>query len=134
MRQQRHVARIEEKSDMYNILAVIAEERGPFGKSRHKWEDNINMDLKEILLESAGWIHLVQDRIHWGALLNRIKRTSEFRKSWDFLDKPRGYSCLRSCMKFLVEHSFPLLFIKIKSKKRNMNGGKESVPVEVNVI
>jgi hypothetical protein len=103
----------------------MAEERRPLGKSRHKWEDNINMDLKEILFESAGWIHLVLDRIQWRALLNRIKRTFEFRKSWDFLDRPSGYSCLRSCMKFPVEHSFPLLFVKKKSKQRNMKGKKK---------
>jgi hypothetical protein len=33
----------------------------PFGRPRHRWEDNIRMDLREIGWEVADWIHLVQD-------------------------------------------------------------------------
>jgi hypothetical protein len=30
--------------------------------SGHKWEDNINMDHREIGLEGESWIHVAQDR------------------------------------------------------------------------
>jgi hypothetical protein len=34
----------------------------------HKWEDNINMDLREIGREDMDWINLVQFRYQWGLL------------------------------------------------------------------
>jgi hypothetical protein len=32
------------------------------GRSRHRWEDNIKIDLKEIGWDGVVWIHLTQDR------------------------------------------------------------------------
>jgi hypothetical protein len=29
-----------------------------YGILRHKWNDNINMDLEEILWEGVNWVHL----------------------------------------------------------------------------
>jgi hypothetical protein len=37
----------------------------PFGKSRHEWDDNIKIDLKEILCEDVDWVKLTQDRVEW---------------------------------------------------------------------
>jgi hypothetical protein len=37
--------------------------RGQPGRHRHRWEDNIKMDLREIGLDGANWIRLPQDRI-----------------------------------------------------------------------
>jgi hypothetical protein len=31
-------------------------------RRRHKWEDNVRMDLREIVREGMDWMHLVQDR------------------------------------------------------------------------
>jgi hypothetical protein len=36
------------------------EERGS-GRSRHRWEDGIKIDLKERMWEVLGWIDLTQD-------------------------------------------------------------------------
>jgi hypothetical protein len=33
-----------------------------FGRTRHMWDDNIKMDLKEIRWEGIGRVHLVQER------------------------------------------------------------------------
>jgi len=33
---------------------------------------NINTDLKEIRCEGVGWIHVVQDRDKWWALVNTV--------------------------------------------------------------
>jgi hypothetical protein len=33
------------------------------GKPRHRWEDNINMDVREIRIDGANWIWLGQDRV-----------------------------------------------------------------------
>jgi hypothetical protein len=46
------------------------EENGPLGRPRHMWEDNIKMDLKGVRWCGIDWIHLVQDRDQWRALVN----------------------------------------------------------------
>jgi hypothetical protein len=41
-------------------------------RPKHRWEDNIKMDLWEIGLEIVYWIHLAQDRDRWQTLVNTI--------------------------------------------------------------
>jgi hypothetical protein len=41
-------------------------------KTRHKWEDNIRMDLRERGWEGVDWIHLAQDRDQWSAVVNTV--------------------------------------------------------------
>ena len=43
-----HVARMEEDKSALTILAGKPEAKRPLGRPRHRWEDNIRMDLKEI--------------------------------------------------------------------------------------
>jgi len=50
MRCAGHVARIGERKVVYRVLVVKPEGKRPFGRSRHRWEDNIKMDLQEV-----GW-------------------------------------------------------------------------------
>ena len=35
------------------------------GRPRHRWEDNIRMDLKEIGINVRNWVDLAQDRDYW---------------------------------------------------------------------
>jgi hypothetical protein len=56
----------------YNILIGRPEGRRPLGRPRHRWEDNIKMDLREIVFGDMDWIHLAQDRDMWWALVNTI--------------------------------------------------------------
>jgi hypothetical protein len=44
--------------------------RRPLGRSRYRWEDNIQMDLEEVGWGGINWIDLVQDRDRWPALVN----------------------------------------------------------------
>jgi hypothetical protein len=37
----------------------------PIGRPRHRREDNIRMDIREIEWEVVDWIHLAQDRDQW---------------------------------------------------------------------
>jgi hypothetical protein len=46
--------------------------RDKLGRPRHRWEDNIRVDLKEIGWEGVDWIHLAQDRDWWRALVNTV--------------------------------------------------------------
>jgi hypothetical protein len=42
------------------------------GIPRHKWEDNIKMDLRETGFDGANWIRLAQDRVRWRAFVNTV--------------------------------------------------------------
>jgi len=44
----------------------------PIGRSTHRWEGNIRMDLREIGWEVVEWYHLAQDRDQWRAVVNTV--------------------------------------------------------------
>jgi hypothetical protein len=46
----------------YKSLVGKSEEKRPLGRSRHRWEDNIKMELKEIGCENENWILIAQNR------------------------------------------------------------------------
>jgi hypothetical protein len=48
------------------------EGKRPLGRPRHRWEDNIRMDLREIGWSGMDWIDLAQDRDQWRALVNTV--------------------------------------------------------------
>jgi hypothetical protein len=51
------------------------EGRRPLGRPRHRWEDNIKMDLREIGFGDVDWIHWIhwpQDRDRWQALVKTV--------------------------------------------------------------
>jgi hypothetical protein len=57
----------------YNILLGRPEGRRPLGRPRRRWEDNINMYLREIRFgDDVDWIHLAQDKDWWRALVNTV--------------------------------------------------------------
>jgi hypothetical protein len=55
----------------YNILVGRLEGRS-LGRPRHRWEDNIKLDLGEIGFGDVDWIHMAQDRDRWRALVNMV--------------------------------------------------------------
>jgi hypothetical protein len=67
-----HVARIGEKRTAYRILVGKPDGRRPLRRSRHRWEDNIKMDLREIGWVGMDWFDLAQDRDQWRALVNTV--------------------------------------------------------------
>jgi hypothetical protein len=42
----------------------------PLGRCRHRWENNIKMDLQEVRWGGMDWIDVAQDRDRWWALVN----------------------------------------------------------------
>jgi len=42
-------------------------------RPRHRWEDNIKMDLQEVGCGGMDWIELIQDRYRWWALVNVLR-------------------------------------------------------------
>jgi hypothetical protein len=48
MRWAGHVARMGEERKVYKVLVGNPEGKRPLGRPRHRWEDGIRMDLREI--------------------------------------------------------------------------------------
>ena len=61
MRWAGYVARMGEERGVYKVLLGKPEERRPLGRPRHRWVDNIRMDLQEVGCVCMDWIGLAQD-------------------------------------------------------------------------
>jgi hypothetical protein len=46
-----------------HTLVRKPEGKRPHRRFRHRWEDSIRLDHKEVGWEGVGWIHLAQDRV-----------------------------------------------------------------------
>ena len=53
---------LEEGRSAFNNLTGKPRGKGPLGRPRHRWEDSIRMDLKEIDINSRNWVDSAQDR------------------------------------------------------------------------
>ena len=54
--------RLLKLQSIYYCLSFKSTGMRPLGRPRHKWEDNITMDLKEISINMRNWIDLAHDR------------------------------------------------------------------------
>jgi hypothetical protein len=64
-----HVARMGEKRRMFEGKP---QGRRPLGRPRHRWVDNIRMDLVEVGWGDVDWIGLAEDRNRWRTLVNAV--------------------------------------------------------------
>jgi hypothetical protein len=58
-----------ERRGILGVLVGKPEGKRPRGRPRHRWEDNIKMDLQEV---GCGGIELVQERDRWWAHVNAV--------------------------------------------------------------
>jgi hypothetical protein len=65
-----HVARMGEKRNACMLLVRKPEGKRPLERPRHRWVDNIQIDLVEIELGELDWIGLAQDRYLGRDLVN----------------------------------------------------------------
>jgi hypothetical protein len=72
MRWAEHVAHMGKRRGVYRILVGKPEGNRPLGRTRHRWEDYIKMDLQEVGCGGMDWIELAQDRDRWRALVNAV--------------------------------------------------------------
>jgi len=57
---------------VYRVLVGKPEEKGPMGRPRGRWVDNIRMDLQEVGCGYIDWIELAQDRDRWRTLVRVV--------------------------------------------------------------
>jgi len=53
-------------------LIRLTEGKKPLGRSNHRLEGNIKIDLKEIGYKCVDWIQLAQDMVQWWAFINTV--------------------------------------------------------------
>ena len=61
-----------ERRGVYRVLVGNPEGKRPFGRPRHRWEDNIKMDLQEVGCRVVEWIEVAQDRDRWREFVNAV--------------------------------------------------------------
>jgi len=58
---------------VHRVLVEEPEGKRPLGRPRHRWEDNINIDLQEVGGGCRDWMELAQDRDRWRALVGTVR-------------------------------------------------------------
>jgi len=53
-------------------LVGSPEGKRPLERPRHRWEDNTDLDLREMGIDEANWIRLAQDRVQWWAFMDTV--------------------------------------------------------------
>jgi hypothetical protein len=62
---------------VYRVLVGKPVGKKPLGRPRHRWEDNIMMDLQEEGSGDLDWTELAQNRYRWRALVDRFHKMRE---------------------------------------------------------
>ena len=61
---------MEDGRTAFKILTRTPIGKRPFERPRHRGEDNIRMDLKEISINTRNWVDLAQDRDYRRTIVN----------------------------------------------------------------
>ena len=79
---------------VYRVLMGKPEGKRPLGKPRHRWVDNIRMDLQEVGCGYMDWIGLAQDRERWRTLVSAVMNLQVPWNAGNFLTscKPVSFS------------------------------------------
>jgi len=62
-----------EERGVYRVLVGKPEGRRPLGRPRHRWVDNIRMDLQEVGCGYVVWIELTQDGDRWRTFVMNLR-------------------------------------------------------------
>ena len=68
------MAHMEEGRGVHKVLVGKPDGKRPLGRPRHRWEDNIKMDLQGVGRGCEDWMDLAQDSDRWRALVSRAMR------------------------------------------------------------
>jgi hypothetical protein len=58
---------------VYRFLVGKPDRKRPLGRPRHRWDDNIKMDLQEVGGSCGDWMELAQDRDRWRGLVGTVR-------------------------------------------------------------
>jgi hypothetical protein len=61
-----------ERRGVYSVLVGEPEGKIPLGRPRHRWEDNIKMDIQEVGCGLMDWTELARGSDRWRELVNAI--------------------------------------------------------------
>ena len=67
-----HVAHMGDERGVYRVLVGKPDGTRPLERPRHRWVDNIRMDLQEVGCGHVDWIGLAQDRDRWRTLVGAV--------------------------------------------------------------
>jgi len=56
------------------IFEVFRDVKPVLGRPRHRWEDNIRMDLRQRVWRGVDWTHLARYRDQWRALVYPVMK------------------------------------------------------------
>jgi hypothetical protein len=74
MRGVEHVAHRGEGRHIYRVWVGKPKGKEPLGRPRHRWEDNIKMDLREIGIDGENLNQLAQDQVQWQAFISMVMK------------------------------------------------------------
>jgi hypothetical protein len=75
-----------QKRNAYMLLVGKPDGKGPLERLRHRWTDNIKMDLREIGWLGMDWIGLAQDRVQVEGCYESDNEPSGSIKCWEVLE------------------------------------------------
>ena len=64
-----HVVRMEEDRSAFKMLTGKPKGKRFLGRPRHRWEDNIRMELEEMGINAGNWFDSAQGKDYWRALV-----------------------------------------------------------------
>jgi hypothetical protein len=57
---------------VYMVLVGQPEGKRPLGRSRRKWENNIEKEIQEVGCRGIDWVVLAQDRERWRVFVSAV--------------------------------------------------------------
>jgi hypothetical protein len=57
---------------VYRVLVWKSEGKRPLGRPRHRFVDNIKMNIQDVGCDGMDWVDVAQNRDRWRALVNAV--------------------------------------------------------------
>ena len=67
------MARMGEGRGVHRVLVGKPEGKRPLMRPRHRWEDNIKIELQEVRGGCGDWMDLAEDRDRWRTLVSTVR-------------------------------------------------------------
>ena len=65
-----HVAKMEDGRSAFKTLTGKPTGKRPLRRPRPRWEDNIRINIKQIVINTRNWVDYTQERDYWRVLVN----------------------------------------------------------------